>query len=455
MHCLATPAPTLAPGLTALALAACACSCATYTQRTAGAVADFQNGHLAAAEATFADPKTTGSDLLGPLEAGMVALTAGQWASARTHFEAAALVVREIEDRALISATETAEGLASLAVSEGVKAYHGEGYERVLIHVCLALTYFAEGKLEDVWVEARRANQLLESEETLYEKQYQAGGMGHFLSAVAYEMVGEPGDAYIDYKRMHEKGVGTELAGRALVRLAQRLGRNDELPAWTEHYGPDIERPADAASVVLLAGVGLGPFKEETRLTLPLPGGTVQWAVPTLIRRPQVVRGLALVHAGSGTRVESSLVEDLGQVAQQNLDDRIGWLATKSAVRAGLKYAATDYLSDEHGAVGWILGSVFTMATERADLRCWITLPDSWHGARLFVAPGEHEFSLESTGGESVALGRYELEPGETLVVLARTVEHHLYAYPIGGRRLDLEPSAPADAPEAEPVPVP
>jgi hypothetical protein len=455
VHRLVPPLPERASGLTALLLAGCAASCATYTQRTSGALADFQNGHLAQAEASFADPKTTGSELLGPLEAGMVALTGGQWDSARAHFEAAALVVRDVEDRALVSASETAESLASLAVNEGVKTYHGEGYERVLLHVCLAFTYFAEGKTEDVWVEARRANQLLESEETLYEKQYQAGGMGHFLSAVAYELVGEPGDAYIDYKRMHEKGVGTEIAGRALVRLAQSLGRDDELPAWIEQYGPDIERPEGAASVILLAGVGLGPFKEETRITLPLPGGTVQWAVPKLIRRPQVVSGLALVHAESGTRVESSLVEDVGQVAQQNLDDRIGWLATKSAVRAGLKYAATDYLSDEHGAVGWIVGSVFTMATERADLRSWITLPDSWHGARLFVAPGVHEFTLEARGGESVPLGRYELEPGETLVVLARTVEHHLYAYPIGGKRLDQEPSAPVDAPAAEPVPVP
>jgi hypothetical protein len=418
-------------------------------------MAHFQHGRLAEAEAAFADPTTTGSDLLGPLEAGMVALTAGQWEAARGHFERAALVVREIEDQALISATDAAEKLASLAINEGVKAYQGEGYERVLIHVGLALTYFAEGKLEDVWVEARRSNQLLESEETLYEKQYQAGGMGHFLSAVAYELVGEPADAYIDYKRMHEKGVGTELAGRALVRLARRLGRDDELPGWIEQYGPDIERPEDAASVILLAGVGVGPFKEETRISLPLPGGVVQWAVPTLIRRPQVVRGLALVHDASGTRVESSLLEDVAHVAQQNLDDRIGWLATKSAVRAGLKYAASDYLTDEHGAAGWIVGSLFTVATERADLRSWTTLPDSWHGARMFVAPGVHEFSLEAVGGETARLGQIELEPGETLVVIARTVETRLYAYPIGGKRLGQEPDAPAGESAAEPDPEP
>jgi hypothetical protein len=431
------------------AVALLACSCATYNQRTAAALGDFQSGRFEAARKAFADPDTTGSEFLGPTEAGTVALTAGDWGRAREHLDQAAAYVREVEDRALVSATEAAESLASLAINESVKSYYGEGYERVMIHVMLALTYLGEGSLQGVWVEVQRANKLLESEETLYEKSYKAGGMGNFMSAVAYELYGELADAYIDYKRMEAKGVGTELAGRALVRLGTRLGRDDELPTWIERYGPDVERPDGAASVVLLAGVGLGPYKEEATLTLPLPGGTVQWSVPTLRRRPQPVGRLALVHVPSGTRVTSSELENVAQVAAANLDDRIGWLAAKSAARAGLKYAATNALAEEHGAIGWIVGSVFTMATERADLRCWTTLPDSWHGARMFLAPGVHELSLEAVGGQSTTLGTYELERGETLVVIARTLGSRLYAYPIGGRRLDtLAPEAAAVAPQ-------
>jgi hypothetical protein len=280
--------------------------------------------------------------------------------------------------------------------------------------------------------------------------------MGNFMSAVAYELFEQPGDAYIDYKRMEAKGVGTELAGRALVRLGTRLGREDELPGWIERYGPDVERPEGAASVVLLAGVGLGPFKQETTLSVPLPGGVVQWSVPTFMRRPQPVSGLSLVHVASGTRVASSVLEDVAQVARQNLDDRIGWLATKSAVRAGIKYAATRSLTKEHGAIGWIAGSLFTAATERADVRSWLTLPDSWHGARMFLAPGVHELALEAAGGEGTGLGTYELEPGETLVVIARTLGTRLYAYPLGGRRVDLPPPDPAAQPPTEaPIPAP
>ncbi|HVS20042.1 MAG TPA: hypothetical protein VMT18_15665 [Planctomycetota bacterium] len=425
----------------AASLALCLASCATYTQRTEVAMAHFEAGELEQARAEFEDPATTGSDFLGAAESGTVALVQGDWTGARERLESAAALVRELEDRALVSAGELGESLISFAINDTVKTYEGEGYERVMLHVLLAMTYLAEGHAEGAWVEAKRANRLLESEETLYEKRYAAGGMGHYLSAVAYELVGEPGEAYIDYKRMQEKGVGLDLAGRALVRLGTQLGREDELPLWTERFGPDVERPQGAASVVLLAGLGVGPYKVESGFSIPLPQGVVQWAVPSFVRRPQPITALELVELRTGTRVGSALVEDLGQVAQENLDDRIAWLAAKSAVRAALKFTLTRELQKEHGAVGWIAGALFTVATERADLRSWLTLPDAWHGARMFLAPGEHELAVQAVGGERVALGTYAFEPGETMIVLVRAIGRRLHVQPLGGRR--IEPGDP------------
>lgn len=447
---------------TALSLA----SCTTYTERTQVAMGHFEAGRLEEARAEFEDADTTDSTFLGSAESGTVALVQGDWPGARGHLENAALFVREVEDRALVSATELGESLVSFAINDSVKTYEGEGYERVMLHVLLAMTYMAEGSTEGVWVEAKRANRLLESEETLYEKRYAAGGMGHLLSAVAYELVGEPADAYIDYKRMHEKGVGLDLAGRALVRLGTQLRRDDELPQWVERYGPDVERPDGAASVVLLAGLGLAPYKVESGFSIPLPDGVVRWVVPSYVRRSQPITSLNLVELGGGTRVGSAMVEDLGAVAKENLDDRIAWLAAKAAVRSALKFSLNKHLSDEHGAWGWIAGWLFTAATERADLRSWLTLPDTWHGARMFLAPGQHELAVEAPGAETVRLGTYELEPGETMIVLVRTVGRRLYVQPLGGRLLEggdpgaelapgggLAPGDPTPEPQAAPRP--
>jgi hypothetical protein len=83
-------------------------------------------------------------------------------------------------------------------------AYRGEGFERVYVHACLGMAYLAQGRLDDVFVEVRRANKILEAEEGLYEKEYRAGGLGHFLSATTYELLGKWDDAAIDYRRMVE-----------------------------------------------------------------------------------------------------------------------------------------------------------------------------------------------------------------------------------------------------------
>jgi uncharacterized protein len=92
--------------------------------------------------------------------------------------------------------------------------------------------------------------------------------------------------------------------------------------------------------------------------------------------------------------------------------------------------------------LGLIAGDVFTVVTERADLRAWQTLPNTWQAARAFVAPGNHELVLDAEGGSSVALGTFELAPGETLIVLARSLGSRVYAHAIGGRRLDSPPLA-------------
>lgn len=384
----------------------------------------------------YADPKTTGSEFLTAAESGMVALAAGNWDAAIEHLSAAAAVSKSYEDAALINPEGAGETLLSWAINESMTSYEGEGFERVMLHACLAIAYLGKGDVAAAGVEVRRANALLESEEKLYSKSYKAGGLGHMLSAIAYELDRRLSDAYIDYERMVDKGVGEGIAGRALVRLSRALNRAEEARAFAERFGPDEERPADAASVVVVAGVGIGPFKREITLPIATPDGLLQWSVPELVRRPQPVSHLELSVPGGDRAVGTVVVEDVGAVAIENLSDRILWLSAKSAVRALLKYQLTKELNDKHGGLGTLAGVLFTLVTEHADLRAWQTLPDTWQAARVFLAPGRHELRLRADGGQSVDLGTFELAAGETMFVFARTIETRLFAHPVGGRRV-------------------
>jgi hypothetical protein len=444
-----------ASSLAAACALSCAASCATYTDRTAVALSDFERGNFDGALASYSDEKTTDSTFLAGAESGMVALSAGRWDDAQTHLDKAAEYVHDLEEKALITPEKVAETAMTWLVNESSAAYQGEGYERVQLHATLAMTYLARGNIEGVGIEARRANKLLETEETLYSKKYEAGGLGHFMSALSYELGGGYDDAFIDYKRMVEKNVGVDLAGKALVRIAHRLNYTDELEGLEQKYGAAPEIPADAASIVVIAGVGLGPFKVENTVTLPLAHGVGQFSVPEFVRRPQTVTAVDLRVTGASAPLRTSLIEDVARVATENLSDRLAWLALKSALRGALKYELTRQLGRELGknndsgeAMGYILGGLATIATERADLRAWLTLPDSWQAARMFVAPGEHEIALDAVGGENTMLGTFKLEPGETMFIFARTLGSRLYAYPIGGQRTDGVPQPPP-APQA------
>ena len=427
--------------LATTALAICSLACASYPERTARAFGDFQGGQLEKSLRDYEKPDTTGSPFLAGAESGTVAMAAGDWDAALRNLGKAAHEVEAIEKSALISPESLGETLLTWTVNESMKRYEGEGYERVLVHVGLSIAYLAKGDLEAARVEVRQSNALLESEENLYEKKYGAGGLGHVLSAVTYEMEGRPDDAWIDYRRMREKGVGTELAAPALARLAAQMHREEELDPEERKFEV-ADSTADSASIVVIAGVGIGPFKREILLPIPTPSGLLQWAVPTFEPRPQPVSALEVTVAGGDRSVRTIVVEDVGRVSKENLDDRIAWLAAKSAVRAVLKREVSQKLGEEGGTWGWILGTAFTVATERADLRSWQTLPDTWQAARVFLPPGTHELQIKALGGETSPLGSFELDRGETMFILARTVETRLYAYPVGGRRT-VPPSPP------------
>ncbi|MDF1837176.1 MAG: hypothetical protein P1V35_04855 [Planctomycetota bacterium] len=420
-------------------------SCATYVEKTSEAMGAFRNGQFDRAEALFADKERIGSTFLSGAEAGLVCLTAGDFEGAIEYLTAAAAFSEEAEDASLVDPESLVESLASWTLSEGTTDYMGEGYERVMVHACLGLAYLAQGKVDDLLVEVRRSNDLLAAEESLYETEYQAGGFAHFLSALGYELRGEYDEAYIDYQAMNDKGVGKELVGPMLVRLSQAMRRSEDINRFVDEFGQPEPIPQGAAKIILLAGVGLGPMKHETRLDVPTGDGIFSWAVPSFSRQQNFDTSLEI--STDDLAASSVIVEDVNGVATKNLDDRIAMLSVKSAVRGALKVKLTRELEKKHGSVGFLAGQLFSMATERADLRSWLTLPSTWQAARLYPQPGITTIRLRAVGGESIELGTFDLAPGETIFVLARNLGPRLHAHVLGGSQVDLSTPEPMVAP--------
>jgi hypothetical protein len=110
------------------------------------------------------------------------------------------------------------------------------------------------------------------------------------------------------------------------------------------------------------------------------------------------------------------------------------------------RFALRNGIEEEHGTGAALAFDLVGVLLERADVRSWLTLPNTWHAARLRLPAGVHTLELSSLSGGFSPLGTYDLEPGETLIVLARSFDQRLFAHVLGGRRSDT-PTAADPAP--------
>ncbi len=414
---------------------------------------EFSSGDPDLAISRFEDEDTTGSQFLSDVEVGTVAAAVGDWGRALEKYLGAAEFTKDQDRAAVVSPETLGETLIEWTITERVGPYRPEGYERVMLHASLAMAYLSVGLLEDARVEVRLADRILTGDEKLYDAEYAAGGLGHLVSAVSYELAGQFDQAIIDYRRMVEKRVGLDVAGPALVRLYRVMGRFDEAARWEARFGPPPEIPDGAASVVMIAGVGIGPVKREIRLDLPTGDGVLSWAVPEYVGRPQPVPHLLLSCSGLSGPAATSVIEDVTHTAIENLSDRILWLTAKATVRAFLKRELTQAMYEEWGGLGAVIGTLFSILTERADLRCWRTLPDTWQAVRVFVPSGRTRLGVSAVGGDAHDLGFYELLPGETVFVFARSAGTRLFTNVVGGRPLEniSERNSPAAVESTDP----
>lgn len=411
-------------------------ACVSYDLDQEQAVMAFSSGNPEVAIARYRDESFTGSAFLSDVEVGTVEAALGRWDPAQENFLGAAEITKDMDREELINPEAIGEALIRFTLTERIGPYQPEGFERVMLHASLGMIYLATGSLEDALVEVRLADLILTGDEKLYETEYAAGGLGHFLSAVCYELSGRPDDAVIDYQRMEEKGLGLDLARAELIRLYRVLGRDGEADRVERKHGSLPAAPEQAATIVVIAGVGIGPVKREIRMDIPTGEGVISWAVPQFVGRPQPVSHLQITGGGLPGPVPTVVVENVTHTAIENLDDRMFWLASRSAIRAALKYQLTRYLSDEWGSWGVLVGSLFSILTERADLRCWHTLPDTWQAARLSVRPGVIRLRIDAVGGDTHELAPLEVNPGETVFVFARSAGTRLFTNVVGGRRV-------------------
>jgi hypothetical protein len=439
------------------ALVAALAGCATYSTKLGDLRPQLADGAYDAALATVADQTGAKDRLLFYLETGSILHYADRWAASNEAFAAAERTADELYTKSI------SEGAISLVTSDASISYRARPYEMAMIPYFRALNYVYLGQREAALVEARKASLLLaryvdatlagiedETGRSALEA-VRADAFMLYFAGMLYDWDGELNDAFIAYRNAattYQRSAGRlDVAipaslGRDLERTGRRLGFGVELD-HLRTVCPDVFAaagdlaPEDAVwrpghgELVVLVEFGYVPQKSQVRIDVPIFAGesyadpndraweitkrrgdlpalaegreVEYWlavALPELIVPPSTVD--RVVVTGGATRpATGGRADNLAAAAQTTFAAEYGTIMAKTVARGITKYLLTAEASERSDVAGAV-ANLFAAATEQADTRSWLTLPEGIFLVRQSLPAGRYDLEVElldDTGG--------------------------------------------------------
>lgn len=400
-------------------------SCASYTS-SMQQVDRALLAHNPQAALKALQPMAGGRDqTLYLLNKAMILRMQGDYAGSADAFEQAKRMMDYLE------ATSVSENAAALSLTENLRSFEGELYERLLLHVYLGLNYLQMDDADSARVEAQQIDDLLKR---LYPGSDAAphGGdsFARYFSALVYEDVGNWSDAMIDYRKAYQayraQGVPDPDIPHdlqiSLCRFADYLGLNQERDDYKQRFGVDSWPPvlqsggARDGQVVFVLSNGLAPRKVAATAVVqdPISGHFFSISLPRLQRRTPAVSE-AMIEIDDRSTV-SEPVENVNYDANRALNAELPRLTAYEISRNVARQAVANQADKKQQGVGALLSLIGTVV-DQADTRIWNTLPDDIQLARLRLPPGSYELtvSLRGRGGNTVETRTFDnvvIKPG-------------------------------------------
>jgi len=362
--------------------------------------------------------------LLYLLDKGIIEHYTGNYAESNRYLDKAEKTMDELFTRSV------SQIALSFVVNDNVTDYWGEVYENIYVNIFKALNYSHLGDLEGALVEIRKVNIKLQELDDKYgstlkdmaEKQeveleleenrpFYSDAIGHFLSAQFYLATGERDQAQISLNKLQQ------------AWKTQKHIYNFPLPEMAK-----ADQEIEDQSLTIIAFTGTGPKKRSvggmittyedfigiSDLSVPValpnipfpgsePGYHFKFAFPVIKNEDSRVSEIRIIVDGEEKGM-LSLLENMGQVAEHTFESHKHIIYIKTILRTvskGLAAAeAKKKLKKEADADG-ILGAFIDFAvdagvdaSERADLRCWNTMPQKCYIGQVPLSGGKHQVQL-------------------------------------------------------------
>ena len=328
-------------------------------------------------------------------------------------------------------------------ISERLKPYEGQDYEKVWLTTRLALNRIAENDWDNARVDIKRTHEReaviaeLRSKETqAAEEEAKAKGaqvsnkeingypveslndpevlklkngyqnaLSHYLAGFLYEVLNEGGLAAPGYRKAIELKPDTAVLNEGLRGL-------DDRTSFTHR------RRQRMTDVLFVLESGNAPARKPKNFTLPIPisGRLNSISISYPVIEPSLQTGPARLTVGDVT-MEAAVVADLNVMARRALKDELPGMMARGVVRAVAKGVMQNELGKQGGLLGSVIGAAVAAATEQADDRIWRTLPGAVSVARGYLPAGEHRLLVDGrdSGQVITVSGQYMLVPVQLL----------------------------------------
>lgn len=402
----------------------------------------LQRGDYPSAEQAL--PDSVAGEILDNFEKGRVYLLNQDYPASQQAFELSDQALREQQDLATISVSQSAQSLSALAVNDNLSSYQPADYELGFLHLYLGLNYVKQNDLEGALVEMRRANQVQEQARKAREKellsaqsQMQQQGLtpnlgsvlsrypdagttlqavqnGYllYLSALLYEAEGDLNSAYVDYRRALAVMPQNDQVIDGTKRVAKRLAMNEDLSKLEQRYGQANYLDRQRSRIIVIDERGVVEALQGWKQALPLydSRGNGAWYSVALPYYPELQADHYLPLELNGQALSASQLTDINLMAQHDLSERMPSLVIRQALRVWAKDQLRRQAAQDDD-VGNLLFNVWNTLTEQPDTRSWLSLPANVYSASLETEPGEQSLMVN---GQPYT---FNVEPGHTALV--------------------------------------
>ncbi len=339
---------------------------------------------------------------------------------------------------------------ASFLLNDNVLEYAGEDHEIIYANIFNTLNFIELGRLEDAFVEVRRANLKLQNLEQKYFQAAQAfrdsakadtnnvdlpydlpplrfnnSALARYLSMHMYAANGKLDDARIDSDLLREAfttqpqiydfgtpDVKYSSEGKAILSIVAMTGSSPVKNDLKLRIRTDKQ-----LDLVQIMWDGAGPNSTEYgHFYLPISEDYYfKFAIPTITpgsSRVEQIRVLA-----NGVPIgKLQLIEDVNRVAAEVFEPKKTLIYVRSVARALVKGLAAHKLKEnideetEDKVGSWLLKAAVDVGTdvlENADLRCSRLLPSHIYVGDFEIDPGCYDLTVEFADRNGNVLDTY------------------------------------------------